>query len=97
MEYSRSRRWETIQRVLEQMQKGVWAMACEYHQDLKEQVQDHEVRIRTLEVDSVRLGERLESLCKELSSLTSWIKALFIALVTAMGGFIIWYIQSLPR
>lgn len=70
---------------------------CELHEEIKKQVQDHEVRIRTVEQDSIRLDERLENLCKELSSLTNWIKTLVVALLTSMVGFFIWYVQNLPR
>ena len=70
---------------------------CVQHGDIKQAVQEHEERIRMLEITSTRLAERIESLCKEIASLTAWIKGLVIAFLTAMGGFFIWYIQSLPR
>lgn len=70
---------------------------CGFHDGIKQQVDEHEERIRMLEIASTRLAERLESLCKEIASLTNWIKGLVLAFLTAMGGFFIWYIQSLPR
>ncbi len=63
----------------------------------KETLQDHETRIRRLEENSIRLGERLERLCRELSSLANWIKTLVTLGATSLVGFLIWYIQSLPR
>lgn len=46
---------------------------------------------------NLAVAERLENLCKELSSLTTWVKTLVVAMLTSLVGFIIWYIQSLPR
>lgn len=70
---------------------------CEAHEDIKEQVQGLENRLRTLELDSIRLSERLDALCKELASLTSWVKGLIVTILTAMVSFFVWYIQNLPR
>lgn len=70
---------------------------CGFHEDIKEQIQEHEERIRMLEITNTRLAERIDNLCKEISSLTSWIKGLVIAFLTTLSGFFIWYIQSLPR
>jgi len=70
---------------------------CEAHEDIKEQMQGIETRLRTLELDSIRLGERLEALCKELASLTSWVKGLIATMLTAMVSFFIWYVQQLGR
>jgi len=63
----------------------------------KETLQDHEQRLRRLEENSIRLGERLESLCKELSGLTTWMKTLVGVMLTTLVGFFVWYIQNLPR
>lgn len=75
---------------------------CEAHDDIKEAIQDHEVRIRTLEVDAVRLGERLDALCErlarqadEIAGLTNWIKGLIVTMLTTLVGFFVWYVQSL--
>lgn len=65
--------------------------------DYKETLQDHEKRLRHLEENSIRLGERLENLCKELSGLTLWVKTLVGLMLTSLVGFFIWYIQTLPR
>jgi hypothetical protein len=65
--------------------------------DYKETLQDHEQRLRRLEENSIRLGEKLENLCRELSGLTTWMKTLVGLMLTSLAGFFIWYIQSLSR
>jgi len=70
---------------------------CDYHEDMKETVQDHELRIRTLEQNSIRLAERIDNLCQNLDATTNWIKVLVGVIISSMAGFFIWYIQSLPR
>jgi hypothetical protein len=66
-------------------------------EQIKEQVKDHESRIRKLEISDATMTERMDNLIKQLSSLTGWVKALVIILITSLTGFLIWYIQSLPR
>jgi hypothetical protein len=63
--------------------------------EIKEQLQDHEVRIRNLEVDSSVLIEKLGNLCDRLNGLISWIKAFTVIGAGAITGFFFWYIQSL--
>lgn len=58
---------------------------------------DHSERLRVLETNDARQGVMIEQLCLKLDSLISWMKALLLAWVTGVGGFLIWYIQSLPR
>lgn len=70
---------------------------CELHEELKEQVRDHERRIGALEKADAEFAVRLENLCMKLEELTGWIKALVVSIVGTGVGFIIWYIQSLPR
>lgn len=65
--------------------------------EVKEQLRDHDRRIISLEKAEAEAAVRIENLCNELKHLTSWIKALVVALITASGGFFIWYVQSLPR
>ena len=64
---------------------------------LERQLNDHADRIRTLETSDTRQTVMIEQLFEKLDNLTSWIKALVITIITGGGGFIIWYIQSLPR
>lgn len=70
---------------------------CELHEELREQVRDHERRIVALEKADAEFAVRLENLCKKLEDLTGWLKALVFAMIGTFGGFVIWYIQSLPR
>ena len=70
---------------------------CEMHKEMREQVKDHERRIVALEKSDAEFAIRLENLIKKIDELTSWIKALVVTLITSGVGFIIWYIQSLPR
>lgn len=70
---------------------------CTAHEEIRDQLRDHERRIVDLEKTDAEFAIRLENLVQKLEELTGWLKALVIALITATGGFIIWYIQSLPR
>ena len=63
----------------------------------KETLQDHEQRLRKLEDGSIRISERMESVCEKIESLTTWIKWLIITLCSVFLGFFVWYVQSLPR
>ncbi len=65
--------------------------------EIKETVKDHERRIVALEKTDAEFAIRLENLIEKIDSLTSWIKALVVSVITVGVGFIIWYIQSLPR
>lgn len=70
---------------------------CEMHKEMREQVKDHEKRIVALEKSDAEFAIRLENLIKKIDELTGWIKALVVTLITSGVGFVIWYIQSLPR
>ena len=65
--------------------------------EMRETVKDHERRIVALEKADAEFVIRLENLLEKIESLTSWIKALVLSIVATGVGFIIWYIQSLPR
>jgi len=65
--------------------------------EVKETLKDHERRIVILEKTDAEFAIRLENLIEKLENLTSWIKALVVTVVSTGVGFIIWYIQSLPR
>ena len=77
---------------------------CDFHKGVEEQLDDHEIRIRSLEKDSTEMLVRIDNLCKQIAELTETIKSMgqslkkaaYIA-VTGGVGFVIWYIQSLPR
>ena len=70
---------------------------CSVHEDLRDQLRDHEKRIVALEKTDAEFAIRLQNLIEKIESLTGWIKALVVSIVTTGVGFIIWYIQSLPR
>ena len=70
---------------------------CPTHEELKDQLRDHEKRIVALEKSDAEFAIRLQNLIEKIDSLTGWIKALVVSIISTGVGFIIWYIQSLPR
>ena len=70
---------------------------CAAREEIREQLRDHEKRIITLEKADAEFAIRLQNLIEKIDSLTGWIKALVVSIITTGVGFIIWYIQSLPR
>jgi hypothetical protein len=70
---------------------------CGVHKEVKEQLKDHERRIVALEKKDAEFAIRLDNLLEKIESLTTWIKGLVFSIVTTGVGFVIWYIQSLPR
>ena len=70
---------------------------CAAHEEVREQLRDHEKRIVALEKSDAEFAIKLENLLEKIDNLTGWIKALVVSIITTGVGFIIWYIQSLPR
>ena len=70
---------------------------CAAHEEVREQLRDHEKRIVALEKSDAEFAIKLENLLEKIDNLTGWIKALVVSIVGTGVGFIIWYIQSLPR
>jgi len=70
---------------------------CMMHEEVKDQIRDHEKRIIALEKTDAEFAIRLQNLIEKIDSLTGWIKALVVSIITTGVGFVIWYIQSLPR
>ena len=70
---------------------------CSVHEEVKDQLRDHEKRIIALEKSDAEFAIKLQNLVEKIDGLTNWIKALVISIVGTGVGFIIWYIQSLPR
>ena len=70
---------------------------CSVHEELRDQFRDHEKRIVALEKADAEFAIKLENLLEKIDSLTGWIKTLVVSIITTGVGFIIWYIQSLPR
>ena len=60
-----------------------------------EKLKEHGKRLDKIEQDSAEFRVHIKNLCKKIDELTSWLKALVIAIIGSFGGFIIWYIQSL--
>ena len=70
---------------------------CMMHEEVKDQLRDHEKRIIALEKSDAEFAIRMENLIEKIDNLTGWIKALVVSIITTGVGFVIWYIQSLPR
>ncbi|NLX81588.1 MAG: hypothetical protein GXZ03_08505 [Proteiniphilum sp.] len=70
---------------------------CAAHKEIRDQLRDHEKRIIALEKADAEFAIKLENLLEKIDNLTGWIKALVVSIVGTGVGFIIWYIQSLPR
>lgn len=70
---------------------------CAAHEEVREQLRDHEKRIVALEKADAEFAIKLQNLIEKIDSLTGWIKVLVVSIVGTGVGFIIWYIQSLPR
>lgn len=70
---------------------------CPTHEEMRDQIRDHEKRIVALEKADAEFAIRLQNLIEKIDSLTGWIKALVVSIIGTSVGFIIWYIQSLPR
>lgn len=70
---------------------------CEKHEEIREQLRDHEKRIVALEKSDAEFAIKLQNLLEKIDSLTGWIKVLVVSIITTGIGFIIWYIQSLPK
>ena len=71
---------------------------------LKVKVREHDNLLREygrrldkLEQDTAEFRVHIKNLCKKIDELTGWIKALVVSIIGTGVGFIIWYIQSLPR
>ena len=70
---------------------------CSVHEELRDQLRDHEKRIVALEKSDAEFAIKLQNLIEKIENLTGWIKVLVVSIVGTGVGFIIWYIQSLPR
>lgn len=70
---------------------------CERHEEIIEKLDDHEGRIRKLEISDAEMGEKIKNLIEKIDNLTSWIKALVMLGATSLVGFFVWYIQNLGR
>ena len=66
-------------------------------QEHDELLKEHGRRLDKIEQESAEFRVHIQNLCKKIDELTNWIKALIVAMLGTFVGFIIWYIQSLPR
>jgi len=58
-------------------------------------LKEHGKRLDKIEQESAEFRVHIKNLCKKIDELTSWLKALVLAMIGTFGGFIIWYIQNL--
>ena len=81
---------------------------CEMHQDVQNQLREHERRIAAVEKSNGEVLIRIDNLCVEIKelkeelsgfviSMNSTFKKSALGVITILAGFLIWYIQSLPR
>ena len=68
---------------------------CDFHEDQKEELKDHERRLGILERNSAEFTVRIQNLCEKLDAMVGWLKAVFLLGATTLVGFVIWYIQHL--
>lgn len=77
---------------------------CAFHQACQIKVEEHETRIRALEIRDATQNERIAALCQSIQDLSKkiddfmdFLKRVLVATGMTGIGFIIWYIQNLPR
>jgi phage shock protein A len=76
------------------MEDAVIKVKVKEHDDL---LREHGKRLDKIEQESAEFRTQIRNLCKKIEELTGWIKALILAMIGTFGGFVVWYIQSLPR
>lgn len=76
------------------MDNAVMKVKIREHDDL---LKEHGKRLDKIERDGAEFRVHIKNLCVKIDELTGWIKTLIIAILGTFGGFLIWYIQSLPR
>lgn len=76
------------------MEGAVVKVKVREHDDM---LREHSRRLDKIEQDTAEFRVHIKNLCLKIDELTGWIKALVLAIIGTFGGFIIWYIQSLPR
>lgn len=71
------------------------SVVCEFHEEFKEQLKNHDARIYELEKRDAEFTLKIKHLCEKIDTLISWLKAVFLAVMGSGLGFFIWYIQGL--
>lgn len=74
------------------MNEEVMKVKVREHDD---KLKEHGKRLDKIEQDGAEFRVHIKNLCKKIDDLTSWIKALVLALIGAFGSFVIWYIQNI--
>ncbi|MBO8161345.1 MAG: hemolysin XhlA family protein [Thermosipho sp. (in: Bacteria)] len=64
---------------------------------ITKKLDDHEIRIRKLEINDAEMGQKIQNLIDKIDNLTGWLKALVLLGISTLVGFFIWYIQNLGR
>lgn len=62
--------------------------------DVHDTLENHEERIRGLEISDATMGQKIEHLTKSIEELIWWLKTIVIGACATGTGFIIWYIQK---
>lgn len=70
-------------------------MPCDRHEEVIEQLDDHEDRIKYLELSDTEIRADLKNLTSAIREMISWMKIFFFGVLGGAVAFVIWYIQSL--
>lgn len=70
-------------------------MICERHDEVINCINDHDKRIRNLEISDATIIQILDSLRQSIQELVGWLKIGILGLAGTGAGFIIWYIQNI--
>lgn len=68
-------------------------MVCDRHEEVIELIDDHEERIKYLELSDTETRVELKNLISTVKELISWIKVFFFGCLGGAVAFVIWYIQ----
>ena len=70
-------------------------MVCDRHDEVMGQLDDHEERIRDLEIDNGKICEKLGGLTDSVKELVWWVKVFIVGIVGLFATVVVNYIQSL--
>ena len=76
------------------LDNAVIQMKIKEHDEI---LKEHAKEIEATKEDRATFREQIKHLCSKVEEQTGWIKALVLTVLGTLGGFLIWYIQSLPR
>ena len=69
-------------------------MVCDRHEEVMGQLDDHEERIRDLEIDNGKICEKLGGLTDSVKELVWWVKVFIVGIVGTFATLVVNYIQS---